>query len=187
MLCTSETTVDSAVDADATPLCLAETAVEIPADKTAESVSCSADPMLDKDVEIEATSLCLDNVAFEMPVESDVSLLCVDEMNVDNSDDTAVTEFVRVNVAVEMLLDIVSSAACNREAAVDSDVDTDATPLTLAATLDVSDGSVTLIMEYRDGPASSAAAISNSVSREEGAAPTKVVIAFSTWDDRFMI
>lgn len=104
----------------------------------------------------------------------------MDETNADNADDSDVTEFVRVNVAVEMPLDIVLSTPCNKEVWVDSDADTDATSLIRAVTLDALNVSVSEIAEYIAGPASSAAEISNSVSREEGAAPTSDVNAFNT-------
>ena len=45
--------------------------------------------------------------------------------------------------------------------------------------------STAVIVEYSAGPASSAAATSNSVSSDEGAAPTNDVIPANTCDDRF--
>ena len=45
--------------------------------------------------------------------------------------------------------------------------------------------STAVIVEYSAGPASSAAAISNSVSSDEGDAPTNDVIPANTCDDRF--
>jgi hypothetical protein len=61
----------------------------------------------------------------------------------------------------------------------------DDTSVLLAATLEASAVEVPDIMEYSAGPASNAAAISNSVSRVEGAAPTNDVTAANTAADRF--
>lgn len=68
--CTPETTADSDVDADATPLCLAEVALEMPPERV-ESVTCNTDTMVDNDVEMEVTPACLADTVVEMPVEMD--------------------------------------------------------------------------------------------------------------------
>ena len=179
-LCKSKTVVDSNMDADSTPLCRANTAAEMPEEITVESLSCRAVSMMARDVEMESTSLFLADTVVEIPAESDASLLRVAEMKLCNTVDTEAIELEHASVAVEIPEDRMMSRACNMEAATDNDVDTDATSLILAEMLDVNDISVEAIVLYSCGPDCSAAAISNSVSNDEGAAPTSDVIAVST-------
>ena len=78
-----------------------------------------------------------------------------------------------------------ASASCSVEAAVDRDDDTADRVVIRAVVLDAANVSVESSVEYSVGPASSVAAISNSVSSEAGAAPTNDVTAVSTCDERF--
>ena len=69
----------------------------------------------------------------------------------------------------------------------DRDDDTADRVVIRAVVLDAANVSVESRVEYSVGPASSVAAISNSVSSEAGAAPTNDVTAVSTCDERFTI
>lgn len=185
VVCSDATADDSATDEDATPLARAETAAEMPADRTAESAVCSALATLANDADTEFRPLTRADTPVETPTDTLSSLLCADEMNTEVPLDTDATRPTRSEVAAEIPDASEASATCSVDATADNDADMDDTPVLCATTLEASDAEVTEIMEYSVGPASSAVAISNSVSRVEGAAPTNDVTAANTAAERF--
>ena len=185
VVCNDATADDSATDEDATPLARAETAAEMPADSTAESAVCSALATLASDADTEFTPLTRADTPVETPTDTLSSLLCADEMNAEFPLDTDAMRPMRSAVAADIPDASEASATCSVDATADNDADMDDTPVLRATPLDASDVEVAEIMEYSAGPASSAVAISNSVSRVEGAAPTNDVTAANTAADRF--
>ena len=156
----------------------------MPVDKTGD---CKTDAMVESDVEMDVTPLPRSDTAVEMPSDVVACVLRADEMNADSWPDTEATRDTWLDPAVEMPVDSDALATCSVEAATDNDADVADRAVLLAAVLDAAVDSVTEIMEYSAGPASSVAAISNNVSRDAGAAPTNEVTAVSTCDERFTI
>lgn len=185
VVCSDATADDSATDEDAIPLARAEAAAEMPADSTVESVVCSALATLASDADTEVTPLTRADTALEMPADATTCVLCTDDTNAEVPLDTDAIRPIRSAVAAERPTDSEASATCSVDATADNDADMDDTSVLRATTSAARAVEVADIMEYRAGPASNAAAISNSVSRVEGAAPTNDVTAANTAADRF--
>jgi hypothetical protein len=134
---------------------------------------------------MDATPLARSETVDEMPADVALCVLLADEMTVDTPLDTDAAWLVRTDTADEMPTDSDASASCSVEAAVDRDDDTADRAVIRVVVLDAANVSVESRVEYSVGPASSVAAISNSVSSEAGAAPTNDVTAVSTCVERF--
>jgi len=125
----ADTTPDSDPDREATPLCLAETAVEMP-EESVEFTVCNPTIVLESDVDADATPLCLAETAVEIPEEITLeSVSCKVVATLESDEETEDTPIILYDTLLEFCKERDASLLLVAENKLDNAVDNEVTEL----------------------------------------------------------